>query len=227
MWQYILVSLMCVGIYFKIGKEIAYFIFLAFIVYKMYESIKFLSKGKSEMSYDSEGNILKWNFEGTLFSFNADLETMTARFTCPVGETTIHNRYVELSKYITGSIDVEIPLKSLLIFSLEETKTKDISYSGIAWDYRTDGSFGQVYVPNVVSVTKNTGRLRINIMTFEGSPKGSFEEGKENLAWSRDSYEVDKSYHPASALSNRQATDFLEKWNMIEEAIKARDNVKQ
>lgn len=222
MWHYIISGLFSTVLYFKFGKEIAWVFFLSFLAYKIYKSIKFLSKGKTETIFGPDGKIVKWKFEGALFSFSADLETMTGRFTAYSGNTTIHDRYDSNTKYIKGSIDVEIPLRAISIYTREETETRHISYSGTAFGYREDGSFGQGYVPKVLTTSGKTGNIDFSLMTYKGSPKGSVETGKENLDWSRDGSDLDKSYRPRSSISRRQAESFLQGWSVIESAIKER-----
>ena len=225
MSHYLIAVLFSAVLYFKWGKEIAWCFFLAFLAYKLYKSFKFLSKGKSETILGSEGQLIKWNFEGALFSFSADLETMTGRFTCRSATTTKHDRYHSYQakdKYTDGAVDIAIPLQAISIYTHEETKTKHISYSETAFGYRTDGSFGQGYVPRVLTTSGKTGNVNFSVMTYKGSPKGSVETGKENLAWTRDGYDLDKSYSPRSSLSRRQAQSFLDGWSVVEAAIQSK-----
>lgn len=222
MWHYIIAGLFSTVLYFKWGKEVAWGFFLSFLAYKMYKAIKFMSKGKSETILGHDGEILEWHFKGALFSFSADLETMTGRFIAPFGNTTIHDRWHSHTKYIKGSVDVEIPLRAISIYTHDETETRHISYSETAFGYRTDGSFGQGYVPNVLTTSGKTGNVSFSLYTYKGSPKGDFEVGKENLAWTCNGSDWDKSYSPRSSISRRQAKSFLEGWSVIENAIKER-----
>lgn len=226
MWHYIIAVLFSTVLYFQWGKEIALGFFLSFLAYKIYKAIKFLGKGKSEMILGEDGKIIKWNFKGALFSFSADLDTMTARFICPSAKTTIHDIYDTNNKFINGPLDIEIPLQAIKFISYNETSTKDTSYSATDLGYRIDGSFGQVYVPKIVTTSGENGRIKLWFLTYKGSPKGSFEAGKENLAWTRDTLESDKSYGPQSSLSGRQARSFLEDWILVEAAINERISTK-
>lgn len=227
MWHYIIAALLSAVLYYKWGAGLAGCFFVAFIAYKMYKAIKFLGKGKSETSLGPKGELMKWNFEGALFSFNADLETMTARFTAPRANTTIYDGYHTNNKYIEGPIDVEIPLRAISLYTYDETETIHTSYGATTSGYRTDGSYGQGYLPRVLTTSGKTGNVSFSLMTYKGSSKGSVQTGKENLAWTRDGHDLDKSYRPRSALSRRQAQSFLNGWSVVEAAIMERVSIKK
>ena len=220
MSHYVIAALFSAVLYYKWGAGVAGCFFVAFIAYKMYKAIKFLGKGKSETILGPEGELIKWNFEGALFSFRADLETMTARFNAPRAQTTVHDRYDTNNKYIKGSVDVEVPLRAISFFTHDETETIHTSYSATTFGYRTDGSFGQGFLPRVLTTSGKTGNVNFALYTYKGSVKGSVDSGKENLAWSRDGSDWDKSYRPGSSISRRQAESFLKGWSMVEERLK-------
>jgi hypothetical protein len=219
MWHYIIAALLSAVLYYKWGAGVAGCLFVAFIAYKMYKAIKFLGKGKSETSLGPKGELMKWNFEGALFSFNADLETMTARFTAPRANTTIYDGYHTNNKYIEGPIDVQIPLRAISFYTHDETETIHTSYGATTFGYRTDGSYGQGYLPRVLTTSGKTGNVDFVLYTYKGSVKGSFVSGNENLAWSRDGSDWDKSYRPISSISRRQAESFAKGWSVVEAAI--------
>ena len=225
MSHYLFAALLSAVLYYKWGAAAAGCFFVAFIAYKMYKAVKFLGKGKSETSLGPEGELIKWNFQGALFSFSADLETMTARFTAPRAKTTIHDGYQTNNKHINGPIDVEIPLQAISFYTHDETETIHTSYGATTFGYRTDGSYGQGYLPRVLTTSGKTGNVDFVLYTYKGSVKGSFDSGNENLAWSRDGSDWDKSYRPGSSISRRQAESFAKGWSVVEAAMQRKMTV--
>lgn len=219
MSHYLIAALFSAVLYFKWGPYLAWFFFLSYLAYKMYKAVKFLGKGKSITVFGPDGEISSWTFKGSLFSFSADLDSMTARFTSPAASTYIHDR-CHVGKNLTeGKVDVSIPLRAVSVHSHDETAAKDTSYSATDFGYRVDGSFGQVYVPKVLTTVEKTGRIELSIFVRKGSPKGRVEEGRANVTWTRDGYDTDRSYSPRGAPSQRQAENFLHGWKLVEKAI--------
>lgn len=219
--HYSVAGLVSLILYFKIGREAAWIFFLGFVAFRMYQAIKFLSKGKSEVTRGIDGRLEQWDFRGSGFSFYADIKTMTARILIPKGRThiSILGRS-HASKSEDGSIDVTVPLRSLEFNTLAHTKLVHKSYGGIWNDYRQDGSWGPAIHSHVTSSSEKTGYFDVYFSCEKGSPKGEIIPGFENLTWSRDNSNESTSYWLRAPISGRQTRDFVQRWNEMLESIK-------
>jgi len=219
--HYSVAGLVSLILYVKVGKEAAWIFFLGFVALRIYRAIRFLSKGKSQVKLGADNKLERWEFHGSLFSFTADLTTMTAKLIIPKGRTYKHERYHSSSgKSVYGAIDIEVALRSLDLYTHDETETIHTSYSETAMGYRQDGSFGLGLAPRVLTTSGKTGNVNISFHFNNGSAKGEMVPGKENLNWSRDKDDGFISYAPESSISRRQANDFVARWKEIEAVLK-------
>ncbi len=219
--HYSVAGLVSLILYVKLGKEAAWIFFLSFVAYRMYQAIKFLSAGKSEVDMGEDGRLKKWDFKGSSFWFSADLTTMTARLVMPKGRTTTSNLYrSSASKTVDGRIDVVVPLRSLDFHIFDDTKVVNKNYGGIWNDYRQDGTWGPAIHSHATSSAEKTGNFRISFFCYPGSPKGEVVTGLENLNWSRDKSDETIYYSSCGVVSGRQTKDFLKRWNEMLELIK-------
>lgn len=225
MFHYIVAAFVGLIIFVKFGAMPTWVFVGIFLAYKIYESLRYLSKGKSDVVLDAQGNLEQWTFVGAVFTISVDMKALTFHISAP-GAEIVDTSSILVSEWKTVKkrIDTSFPLCSVSISTNKAMRNKVVVHHSQAMGYRQDGSYGLGIRPSHVSSTMvTTGGHELIIFIGKGSVESLRTESGLCNKWVPDrNGRNDKQIYLKDAVSARQIKNFNQGWDLVQAALKAR-----